>query len=410
METRRRTRAWLLLLCVLLACDGPAPAACRGSHWLGVWVSSPSDALGPPFVDQSLRLVVNPTLGGHRVRVRLSNRFGSQPVHFASAFIARRASGAALVPRSSRRLRFSRRRSVAIPAGGEVVSDDVAFRFAAFQDLAVSVHVRGTSGVPSEHFLAFQTSYASGSGSGDHAKDTSAAAFTRKLGNWPYLAAVEVKAAKTMGGVVAVGDSITDGVGAPPDSNRRYPDFLARRLATAGRPLAAAVQNAGISGNQVLTDGPPIYGRSLLTRLDADVIALAGARVVILMEGTNDLGASPPATADAVIAGLQTIVARLHTAGLRVLLGTQTPAKGALTPHGAPAAIAARNQINDWIRTGGDADGVVDFHLALRDPNDPDRFRPEYDSGDHLHPSSAGYEAMADAVDLSLLGSSTCAP
>jgi lysophospholipase L1-like esterase len=374
-----------------------------------VWAASPTDGIGPVVAEQSLRLIVNPTLGGRRVRVRLSNRYASQPVRFASAFIARSAAAGSLVPRSARRLRFARKRSVTIPAGGEVVSDDVALRFEAFQDVAVSVHVSGATGGSTQHFLALETSYATVPGAGDHASDTAGGAFTQKVGSWPYLARVEVRARNDVGAVVAVGDSITEGVGSEPGENRRYPDFLARRLATAGLP--SAVQNAGISGNQVLTDGvPAFFGPALLTRLDADVIALEGARVAIVMEGTNDLGSASPASADAVIAGLQAIVARLHAAGLRVILGTQTPAKTTALRHGSPEAVAARNQINEWVRTGGGADGVVDFHLALRDPNDPDRLRAEYDSGDHLHPSSAGYQAMANAIDLGLLGAGGCPP
>jgi lysophospholipase L1-like esterase len=374
-----------------------------------VWAASPSDGRGPTFVDQSLRLVLNPTFGGRRVRVRLSNRYGAQPVRFASAFIARREADAALVLRSARRLRFGRSRSVTVPPGGDVVSDDVAFRFAAFQDLAVTVHVGGESGASTHHLLALETSYATAPGAGDHAKDASGAAFTRQVNTRPYLVGVEVRARKAIGGVVAVGDSITDGFGSTYGANRRYPDFLARRLAAAGLP--SAVQNAGISGNKVLTAGVPAFaGPALLTRLDADVIALAGVRVVILMEGTNDLGSDPPASADALIAGMQEVVARLRAAGLVVLLGTQTPAKGAVTQHGSPEAVAARNAVNEWIRTGGGADGVVDFHLALRDPNDPDRLRAEFDGGDALHPSTAGYEAMANAVDLGRLAGSACPP
>jgi lysophospholipase L1-like esterase len=405
MDRRRRPLVWLLFVALSVASCRSTDATCRGTHWVGVWAASPSDG-GAAFVDQSLRLVVNPTLGGRRVRVHLSNRYGADPVELASAFIARRASDAALVPRSARRLRFGRRRSVAIPPGGEVVSDDVGLRFAAFEDLAISIHVRGTSDPSSQHFLALETSYATAPGAGDHAKDAAGTAFTRTVGSWPYLTAIEVRARRDVGAVVAVGDSITDGFGAA-GRNHRYPDFLARRLAAAGLP--SAVANAGISGNKVLTYGPPVFGPSLGTRLDADVIALGGARVVILMEGTNDLGDEPPATADAVIAGLQAIVARLHAAGLRVILGTQAPAKGSGS-HGTPEAVAARNRINDWIRTSGVADAVVDFHLALRDPDHPDGLRPDYDAGDHLHPSTAGYEAMANAVDLSFLADRACRP
>jgi lysophospholipase L1-like esterase len=386
---------------------GESATSCHGKRWVGVWATSPSDDLGAAYDDQSLRLIVNPTYGGSRLRVRLSNRFGSEPVTFGAVAVARRAAGADVVPGSTRALRFGGQPTVTIPAGGEVVSDPRRFRFAAFEDLVVSLWVTA-GGHATEHFTAIQTSYASLPGSGDHTADDAGAAFTRTLGSWPFLTDVEIRASQRVGAVVAVGDSITDGFPGPFDGNGRYPDLLARRLAAAGGPRIA-VQNAGISGNAVTRDNQVVFGPRLLDRLDADVIDQAGAGIAIVMEGTNDLGFPPTATAAEVIAGLESVVDRLHLAGFRVILGTQTPCKDTtLSEHGSPAAIAARNEINDWIRTAGVADGVVDFHAALRDPNDPDALRPEFDSGDHLHPSPAGYQAMADAVDPSLLADPPC--
>jgi lysophospholipase L1-like esterase len=392
-------------LLVLTSAAATAGTSCRGKHWVGAWATSPSDSVGGPFVDQSLRLVITPTLGGARVRVRFSNRYGSAPVTFGAVTIGLQASGAALVPGSRRTLRFGRKRSVTIPAGGELVSDPRRFRYDAFVHVAVSVHV--TSGDrATEHSTAIQTSYLAPAG--DHTSDDADDAFTRTIGTWPYVTDLEVQAPRRTGAVIALGDSITDGLPGPVNGDGRYPDVLARRLADDGTPIA--VQNEGISGNQVLRDGPiPSFGPKLLDRLDRDAIDQAGARVVVLLEGTNDLGVPPQATAAAVIAGLQTIIDRLHAAGLRVILGTQTPCNAfAMALHGNAAAIAARNEINEWIRTSGAADGVVDFHAAVRDPSDPDGLRPEFDSGDHLHLSPAGYAAMADAVDLTLLRTDTC--
>lgn len=382
---------------------------CRGRHWVGAWATSPSDSGGGAFVDQSLRLVLDPTLGGTRVRVRLSNRFGSQPVTFGAASIARRGAGAAIVPGTSRTLRFARRRSVTIPAGGEVVSDQRRFKYDAFQDLAVSLHVRGPSGRATEHGTALQTSYATASGSGDHTGDDDGGAFTQTLAIWPYLTDVEVRASRRVGGLVALGDSITDGFPGPVNQNGRYPDLLARRLVAAGG-TQFGVQNEGISGNEVLLDGAiPLFGPSLGNRLDRDALDQAGASVVILMEGTNDIGVPPTATAAQVVVGLQSVIDRMRDAGLRVIVGTLPPCRNfMLFQHGTPEAIAKRNEINDWIRTTAVADGIVDFHAVLRDPADPDRLKPEFDSGDHLHPSAAGYAAMADAVDLNLLDDPPC--
>ncbi len=407
-----RVSAAIVLAAIALAALGTeradAASGCLGKHWVGVWAASPSDALGASFVDQTLRLVVNPTLGGARVRVRLSNRYGSQPVTFGAATIARRASGADAEPGTIRGLRFARKRPVTVDPGGEAVSDPVRLRFDAFQDLVVSVDVQGASGPSTEHVTAFQTSYVSAPGSGDQTGTTSGAAFTGTMTTWPFLTDVEVRAPRRVGALVAVGDSITDGVGSPNDRDRRYPDLLARRLAAAGTRLA--VQIEAISGNQVLRDAAaPTFGPKLLDHLDRDVLDQAGARVVILMEGTNDIGITPPPIAAQVIDGLEAAVDRMHGAGLRVILGTLPPCRDfAFALHGTLAAVAARNQINDWIRTSDAADGVVDFHAALRDPLDPDRLNPAFDSGDHLHPNAAGYGAMAAAVDLNLLATARC--
>lgn len=401
MRGRPAVLLGLAVAAVLMAVPYPAAAdGCRGKRWLGVWAASPTDSTAGAFVEQTLRLVVHPTYGGSRVRVKLSNRFGSQPVTFGAATVARRGAGAAVAPGSTRPLRFAGLPSVTIPPGGEVLSDPLRFRVAAFRDLVVSLHVVA-SGAATQHAIAMQTSYVSPPGSGDRTADTAGAAFTRTIGEWPFLADLEVRAAHRVGGLVVIGDSITVGFPEPVDGNGRYSDLLARRLARVRSPRIA-IQNAGISGNRLLSDGfLPAFGPSLLARLDADAIDQAGVGIVLLMIGTNDLGLVPRATAADVVAGLEVAVARLRAAGLRVLLGTQPPSKGmAGLFHGTAEAIAARNAINAWIRTSGVADGVVDFHAALRDPADPDRLHPAFDSGDHLHPSPAGYQAMADAVDL----------
>ena len=407
----REYRIYVAAVALVALCATGAQAAtrCPGKQWLGIWATSPSDETGPTFANQTVRLVVNPTYRGGRVRVRLSNRYGAQPVDFGAVSIARRLAGADLVPRSTRVLRFAVQASVTIPAGGEVVSDPRRFRVRAFEDVVVSMHVT-TSGPATEHVNALQTSYASPTSSGDHTTDDAGAAFTQPISSWPFLTDVEVRAPRRIGGVVALGDSITEGHPGPADANVRYPDLLARRVAEV-RGLRLAVQNAGIGGNSVLRDGLAVrFGPSLLDRLDADAIDQAGAKIVILMEGTNDLGLQPPATAAAVITGLQNAVDRLRLAGFRVILGTQAPCNDPTLTHGSPSAIAARNEINEWIRTMAVVDGVVDFHAVLRDPANPDGLLPVFDSGDHLHPSAAGYQAMADAVDLNLMTDPPCLP
>src|SRR5262245_367124 len=222
-------------------------------HWVGVWASSPSNSVSGAFVNQSLRLIVNPPFGGRRFRIRLSNRFGTTPVTFGAVAVARRQSGANVVPHSTRRVRFLRQRSVTIPAGGEVVSDRIGLKFAAFEDLAVSLYVSGASGPPTVHSIANQTSYRSPSGSGDHTTDEAGTSFTQTITSWPYLTDVEVKVTGSIGAVVTIGDSITEGFPGD-DPNARYSDFLARRIAVAGPtpPPGPALQDAGHRGHPPL--------------------------------------------------------------------------------------------------------------------------------------------------------------
>ena len=413
MNAARRAALVVVVLVALAwaATIVEAASRCRGKHWVGVWATSPSGSVGGVFVDRTLRLVINPTLGGRKVRVRLSNRFGADAVRLGAVTSARRADGATVEAGSLRTLRFKGRRGVTIKPGGEVVSDPQRFAFDAFADVVVSLHVRGSSPRATAHPSSQQTSYMTAPGSGDRTAEESGEGFTSTLGTWPFLTDLEVRAPRRVGAVVALGDSITDGFPGPVDGNGRYPDLLARRLAAAGGPTLA-FQNEGISGNEVLRSGAlPMFGPSLLSRLDADTLDQAGASIVLLMEGTNDIGVPPTPSAAEVIAGLEEVLERLHDAGLRVIIGTLPPCRDfALALHGTPEAIAKRNQINEWIRTSASAYGVVDFHAVLRDPADPDRLLPAYDSGDHLHPSAAGYAAMAEAVDLSLFDDPPCPP
>ena len=393
------------------------PASCTGKHWVGVWSASPSDAGAQnsrSLAGQTARTVLTPLGAGKKLRVHLTNVMSAEPVTIDAASVARSTRGASINAKSLRRLRFDGDRSVTIPAGGQVVSDPVRLKVGAFKRLAVSTYVDPSSdGLVTEHWLGRQTSYlAAGnrvraSGSGSYGQ-TSLSRF--------IVAGVDVRAPRTLGAVAALGDSITDGyqgdvvpgmqsqVGV--DEDVRYPDFLARRLTTRRGAQRLTVLNAGISGNRVLRDGLiPRMGPSGLSRLDRDVIGLAGVRTVIVMEGLNDIGQPPVANADEVIGGLRQLVQRLKAARLRVLLGTLTPAGGFGT-YGDRNAI--RIAVNDWIRSQKISDGVVDFDAALRDPADPSRLLPRFDSGDHAHPSTAGYRAMAAAVPLKRLGAGKC--
>ncbi|MCV7419456.1 SGNH/GDSL hydrolase family protein [Mycobacterium yunnanensis] len=424
-------------LMIQLAVPGVAAAdplpSCSDQGWLGVWAAAPSDAsagdddfdrydmsMNPKSVvrDETIRAILTPTFDGSTARVRLSNRFGSVPVTFAQAAIARRASGPALVPDTTAPLTFAGDRSVTVAPEHDVLSDPVQFTVQAFEPLAVSLYVAGDVGKATEHAVARQTSYLTAEGAGDHTADADGSAFTQRTTSRPFVSGLEVQAPLSDGAVAAVGDSITDGYQAVPagapeaaegiDADGRWPDDLARRLAAAGRPLS--VLNLGIAGNRVLQDStvggqPDIQGPALIRRLDADVLAQSGVTTVIWLEGINDLLMPPNATVDQLTGGYRDVIDRLHSRGLRVLQGTLTPAGGSAAP---PNSDAVRQEVNDWIRQQSPADGVVDFEAAVRDPADPSRINPAYDGSDHLHFNLAGYRAMADAVPLDMLADRAC--
>jgi lysophospholipase L1-like esterase len=396
---------------VAATCVAAAPAAaspCRGSHWVGAWGTAPSTT-GAAYADQTVRLVVNVHRGGARLRLRVSNRFGAAPLEVDRVTVARRLSGPRLVAGSLRAVRFGGRRGLTVPRGAEALSDPVRLRFSAFSDLAVSFYLRGPSGPSTVHPVANEP--ASYTAAGDHTADGEG--FGPPTQAWPYLTGIDVRAARRVGTLVAFGDSITDGFQSPRArppgvTNTRWPDFLARRLAARRSPLS--VVNTGISGNRLRLDGfAPIYGPSALTRLDDDVLSVPGARTAIVLEGINDIGQPPPATPGQVIDGLRRVIARLRRAGLRVLAGTLTPSGGDAEPtYGSAEANDRRIAVNRWIRSSGLPDGVIDFDAAVRDPTQPGRLRPAYDSGDHLHPNARGYRRMAAAVPLARLGGGGC--
>jgi lysophospholipase L1-like esterase len=430
--------AALVGLVVQLAVTGAATAdplpSCSDQGWLGVWAAAPSDAsdgsddldrydmsMNPKSVvrDETIRAILTPTFGGTTTRVRLSNRFGTVPVTFAQAAIARRASGPALVPDTTAPLTFGGDRSVTVAAGQDVLSDPVEFAVQAFEPLAVSLHVAGDVGKPTEHDVARQTSYLTPEGTGDHTSDVDGDLFTERTTGRPFVSGVEVLRPLSDSAVAALGDSITDGYQAVPagmpetlegiDADGRWPDDLARRLAAADRPLS--VLNLGIAGNRVLQDSavggqPDVQGAAIIRRLDADLLTQSGVTTVIWLEGINDLLMSPNATVEQLTGAYRDVIDRLHSQGLRVLQGTLTPAGG--SSAAPPGSDAVRQAVNSWIRAESPANGVIDFDVAVRDPADPSRINPAYDGSDHLHFNLAGYQAMADAVPLELLTDRAC--
>jgi lysophospholipase L1-like esterase len=350
--------------------------------------------------NQTIRQIVRATIGGRRVRVVLSNHFGTAPVAIGAAHLGLRQSDAALVERSVKQLTFSGSPSAAVLPGAVLVSDPVDLEVKPLMDLAIDLFLPGDLGTgPSPvtfHQGASQTNFVSEPG--NHSGSASLPVSGRTT-SWFLLARVEVVAPAGAGAIVAFGDSITDGARSTMDMNARWPDHLARRLASRrGPPLA--VLNAGISGNRVLGDGA---GQSALARFDKDVLMQTGVTHVVIMEGINDIGLArnnPAPSAADLIAGHQQLIDRARARGLKVIGATLTPFEGAgyFTPEGE----AKRQALNEWIRTSGAYDGVIDFDRVTRDPSAPSRFLPLYDSGDNLHPGDAGYKAMGEAVELRL--------
>ncbi|MDO0924011.1 SGNH/GDSL hydrolase family protein [Streptomyces sp. TG1A-8] len=395
--TRRFARAGGLAAAALAAAalqPSPAPAqAATQRHDVVTWAAS-ADRMGEAAADRSYRLIVRTSVGGTDLRIRLSNAFGNRPVTFDSVYAGLREEGAALVRGSNRRLTFDGTRSVTVPAGETALSDPLPGKLPAGSDLVISIHTPDAAGPATGHGMAMQTSYAA---RGDHTAEASAEPWTDTIGSWFYLDAVSVRPRTGTEAVVALGDSITDGWQSTTDLDRRWPDYLARRLRKTDTPLKG-VANEGISGNKVLADGA---GQSALNRLDRDVLSHPGVRTVFLFEGINDIKAHTGVTAQDLVAAYRRIADRAHKAGKCIVGATVTPFKG--WSEWDPAAEAVRQEVNTFIRTRGDFDAVADFDRILRSPYDPERILPVFDGGDHLHPNDKGMQAMADAVDLDRL-------
>lgn len=397
----RRTAALLLLAAAFQA--GPAHAqpqapaqakAVNDPKDVITWGAS-ADHLGDGVADRGYRLVVHTSVAGRDLRIRLSNAFGDRPLTFDSAYAGVQKAGAALVPGSNRRLTFGGATTVTVPAGGVAYSDPLPGRLPAATDLVVSIHTPDASGPATGHGMAMQTSYVT---QGDHTGEEGATAWTDTTGSWYYLDAVSVRPSAGIGAVVTLGDSITDGWASTSDLDRRWPDYLARRLQNA-RTTVKGVANEGISGNKVLADGA---GQSALNRLQRDVLSQPGVRTVFLFEGVNDIKAHSGVTAQDLIAGYREIIERAHAAGKCVVGATVGPFKG--WPEWDAAGEAVRQEVNQFIRSSGELDAVADFDHILRSPYDQERMLPFLDGGDHIHPNDKGMAAMADAVDLKSLG------
>ncbi|WP_412540599.1 SGNH/GDSL hydrolase family protein [Longispora sp. K20-0274] len=361
------------------------------------------------FSNQSVRQVVRVAAGGSRVRIRLSNVYGTSPLRVTGATVARSAGGAAVRPGTQRPLTFGYRPSTTVPAGQQLVSDETYLNTSALDSLTVTLYFAAPTGRATFHEYGLTTSYRA---AGDHRWDSDGAAYTDSDSHsYYYLNGVEVAGGpvKAQGTVVALGDSITDGAGSS-DGAHRYPDLLADRLVAAGRPLA--VSNAGINGNRLLGDSD-CFGDGGLTRSGRDALDRPGVRTVLVLEGINDIGMggldfgcgapAPVVGAADLIAGYRALIRAAHARGVRVVGATILPMKGNEFGYDTPANEGVRDAVNDWIRGGGEFDGVVDLDRALADPANPDALLGAYDAGDHIHPNDLGKRVMAEAVDLAVL-------
>lgn len=438
MRTLRSRIAWILAMLVAAALAAPAPATAstpavaakapaaeaRDGRWVGTWSTAVTAAATAPvqatfFHNQSLRQIVHVSVGGTSIRVRLSNEFGTKPLRIGAARVALLAgnSGSSIVPESDRVLTFGGRRATTIPSGAPALSDPVSLRVPALRDLAISIYLPHRTRAATLHASAFQRNFIT---RGNTTADVRLRN-VRVTTSWYFLSGVSVLGPSGSASIVALGDSITDGAITTVGTNRRWTDFLARRLQARPHLDSIGVLNKGIGGNRLLHNGNtlpgtpfagigPLFGESALARFDRDVAAQPAARYMIVLLGINDIGhptsIAPPSeavTAQEMIAAHRQLIARAHERGLRAYGATLTPFKNTtIAGYYNKRNENKRLALNRWIRTSGEYDAVIDFDKAVRDPKHPLQMLPRYDSGDHLHPNDAGMRAMAKAIPLEL--------
>jgi lysophospholipase L1-like esterase len=371
--------------------------------WVGTWAAAPVG--GEPrtgtdgLAGRTVRNVIHTSVGGTSARVTLSNLYGTRPLTVTAATLAVAAGDDSPVaaPGTLRRLTFGGATTVVVPPGEQTVSDAVPLAVPRDADVLVSTYTPTSSGPVTFHPRARQTSYVA---DGEHTEDVTGAPYTGRSAYWRYLTALDVLSDEADGTLVAFGDSLTDGVTSTPGANRRWPDVLSDRLRTAvaaGRDAPRyGVVNAGISGNQVLKDSRT-GGPSGLERFERDVLGRPDVKVVVIDLGINDILRNRAlADPDAVLAGLRTLVDRAHAHGIEVVGTTLMPFRGHRGHTDARESV--RRQINQGLRSGTVFDALADLDKALRDPYDPRRLHPDYDSGDHLHPNDRGYRKMAETI------------
>ncbi len=416
----------LIGMCIFSVCCF-APRSQRqgqtnGSHWVSAWTTSlflstpmPGFPAEPPITDKTVRVVSRPTIGGKRLRVRLSNEFGTSPLTIAAAHIALTDQDSKIQPATDHGLTFGGSPKITVPAGSPAFSDPVEMAIQPFAEVSISLYLPGTVATVSSHPQSLHDSYVAGPGDMTSMQDLPSPETRRPV---YFVSGIDLWAPRSVGATVAFGDSITEGAGQKSGQYLDYPNQLAKRLAAQGETTIAVV-NQGIGGNRILHD---VAGPGALSRFDRDVLSLPGTVNLIVLLGINDIGfprirmpgakgsqatakpfASEAVSADELIMGLKQIISRARAHGIKVFGATLTPFEGTSSYDESGEAI--RQAVNKWIRGTDAFDAIIDFDKAIRDPRHPTKVLQEYDSGDHIHPSAAGYKAMADLIPLLLLGS-----
>lgn len=402
-KARMASMGWIVVLLLTLSTSISCFAQrTDGSHWVGTWSTSVQEVeqkLIPSGIEQlddmTIRQVVHVSIGGKQLRVRISNAFAdwNDDLTIRSVSVALSDEGSEIESRTSKPVTFNGHPTVTVPYGVLMVSDPVDFDLPAGADLVVTMYVEDATKRISGHrsargeFAFLQK--------GDKA-DTRDLSFSETSTCWYYLSGIDVLAPESSAAVVGLGDSITDGKGSTEGENHRWPDLLAERLRKYRKTAGVGMLNQGIGGNCLWRGG---IGQTALRRLDRDVLAQPGIRWVIVFEGINDLGGGKT-TAEELIVSYEQIIIRAHERGLRVYGATIAPCGGSF--YDKPGLEEKRQKVNEWIRTSGAFDAVLDWDAVVRDPKKPSHLLPEADCGDHLHLSDKGYEMLAKSVNMDL--------
>ncbi len=392
-------------------------AGAQQNTWIATWAASPQAADQSPddplikVADQTVRQRVRVSIGGTQIRIRLSNEYGSTPLLVGALTVAAPIHPESIQPKSLQMVTFDGQKSILIPAGAPVLSDPVPYPVAPGSEISISIYFPKPVSTPTIHALGLKRAVLSRPG--DHTLEETIDAATT-FESSILVNAVLVPAQPSQHLVVAFGDSITDGDMSTVDADHNWPSDLIRRLQGTPKGSKIAIVNEGIAGNRLLGDG---FGVNGLARFDRDALALQGVSHIVLLEGLNDisfpgakLGGSYLAdphdarTPEDLILAYRQLISRAHAHGVKLIGVTMTPCEGVEIPgYYSESKEAVRQAVNKWIRTSGSFDGVIDFDAVLRDPDHPSRISPRFASEDHLHPNDAGYQAIADAIDLAML-------